>query len=136
MKVWNRGITRGMVLLAVAAIVALTLAACGGGGATSTPTGGGAGGNTINVTEKEFTIEPKTMTAKAGEITFVIKNTGAVQHDLSWTVNGQLMKSDLIDPGKTLTWTVTIDKAGTYEGWCTVPGHKEAGMTATLNVTS
>jgi plastocyanin len=36
-------------------------------------------------------------------------------------------------PGKVSTVTVTLKK-GTYEYYCPVPGHKEAGMKGTLTV--
>jgi uncharacterized cupredoxin-like copper-binding protein len=37
-------------------------------------------------------------------------------------------------PGQSATLDFTPSKPGTYEFWCTVPGHKEAGMRGTLVV--
>ncbi len=83
----------------------------------------------IKVTAKEFVFTPKTITASAGSVQFVVTNTGAVEHSF---VNDVLkVKSGPIKPGQTVTITATA-KPGTYKFYCDVPGHKEIGMTATL----
>ena len=79
---------------------------------------------TIQVTEKEFKITLAPAALHAGPVTFQIKNTGALAHDLA-IVGGP--KSKLISPGGTGTLTATL-KAGPIELYCTVPGHKQAGM--------
>ncbi len=38
------------------------------------------------------------------------------------------------DAGQTVTATFTIDTPGTYEVYCSVPGHRQSGMVATLTV--
>ncbi|TMK74399.1 MAG: hypothetical protein E6G45_14805 [Actinobacteria bacterium] len=84
----------------------------------------------VDVTEQEFKIILATPTLKAGTVTFKIKNTGAIAHDLA-IVGGP--KSALIQPGKTGTLTATL-KAGTVELYCSVPGHKAAGMDLKVKV--
>ena len=131
MKVWYRGMAKAFALMAAVVVLTMALAACGG---SSTPSGGSSG-SSINVTETEFKITPNTFSAKAGKVTFVIKNSGTVQHDVTVVVNGKEDKSPMVDPGKTVTWTTAESlSAGTYQVYCTVPGHKESGMTATLTV--
>lgn len=39
------------------------------------------------------------------------------------------------DEGETVTATFMIDMAGTYTVYCSVPGHRDAGMVASLEVT-
>jgi uncharacterized cupredoxin-like copper-binding protein len=38
------------------------------------------------------------------------------------------------EPGATGHMTFTPTKSGTYEFYCTVPGHKDAGMVGTMTV--
>jgi uncharacterized cupredoxin-like copper-binding protein len=84
----------------------------------------------VDVTEKEFKIILATQTLKAGPVTFKIKNTGAIPHDLA-IVGGP--KSALINAGGTATLKATL-KAGTVELYCSVPGHKAAGMDVKVKV--
>jgi uncharacterized cupredoxin-like copper-binding protein len=86
----------------------------------------------VEVTEKEFKIILATPTLKAGTVTFQIKNTGAIAHDLAITGGP---KSSLIKPGGTGTLTATL-KAGTVELYCSVPGHKAAGMDLKVKVST
>jgi hypothetical protein len=79
---------------------------------------------TIQVTESEFKIVLSPKTLKAGPVTFDVKNAGAIPHDIA-IVGGS--KTKLISPRGTATLTTTL-KAGTVELYCSVPGHKAAGM--------
>jgi uncharacterized cupredoxin-like copper-binding protein len=94
------------------------------GTTTTTTAKASAKPQTIQVTEKEFKITLTPATLHAGPVTFQIKNTGALPHDLA-IVGGP--KSKLISPGGTATFKATL-KAGPIELYCTVPGHKQAGM--------
>ncbi len=142
----TRVLARLLAVGAFAVTVLLVVTACGAstsGGFSGTPTssgGGGSsssgGGSTINVTEKEFSITPANVSAPAGTITFNIKNTGSVAHDITVNVNGNVHASPLVQPGKSETWSVTIDTPGTYDMYCSVPGHKQAGMDGSLKVGS
>jgi len=100
-----------------------------GAGATSA-------GLTIHVQEKEFKIVlPALKSIPAGKVTFSVKNTGKIQHDLALSgpkVTGP-KKTALIAAGGTATLVVTLGK-GTYTLYCAVPGHRQLGMKATLKV--
>jgi uncharacterized cupredoxin-like copper-binding protein len=84
----------------------------------------------VQVTEKEFKIILASSSLKAGVVTFQIKNTGAIAHDLA-VVGGP--KSKLIQPKGSGTLTVRL-KPGTTELYCSVPGHKAAGMDIKVQV--
>lgn len=91
---------------------------------------------TIQVREVEFKIVPVPASVPApGKVTFVVKNAGKIQHDLAVQGPGvsASSKTPLISPGGTAKLTVSL-AAGTYTLYCTVPGHRAAGMVAKLVV--
>ena len=99
---------------------------------------GAAGGtsHTITVQEKEFRIVLPAVKALApGSYTFKVQNVGTIPHDL--TIEGPKVtggkKTALIKPGGTAALTVTLDK-GSYTLYCSVPGHRAAGMSAKIAV--
>jgi uncharacterized cupredoxin-like copper-binding protein len=98
-----------------------------------TPVAPGAAATTVKVSETEFKIALGSTSLKAGKITFDVKNDGKIQHDLA--IKGMSEKTKLISPGGSATLTVTL-KPGTYELYCSVPGHEAAGMKVNLTVTS
>lgn len=94
-----------------------------------------AGASTINVGATEFKFTPGTLNAKAGEVTFDLKNNGAAPHALVVEGNGiGEKKTDIIMGGQTATLKVNL-KPGKYKFYCPVDGHRQQGMEGTLTVT-
>ena len=98
------------------------------------PQGGSA--HTIKVQEKEFRIVlPAVTTLAPGSYTLKVQNIGKIPHDL--TIEGPKLtggkKTALINPGGTATLIVVLG-TGSYTLYCSVPGHRAAGMSATLAV--
>ena len=92
----------------------------------------GAGGETeFDITLGDLFVRPATITVPAGaEVTLVVENTGAMDHDLK--VDGET-GTDMIPPGESATVTIgPFDDSA--QAWCTVPGHKEAGMLLDIEV--
>lgn len=58
-------------------------------------------------------------------------NNGVLQHD--FVIDNPAINSGMVDPGASATITLNLPP-GTYEFYCSVPGHKEAGMVGTLIV--
>jgi plastocyanin len=87
---------------------------------------------TVQVSEKEFKIILASTTLKAGQITFHVKNVGTVPHDL--VIAGTSDRTKLISPAQTATLTAQL-KPGRYELYCSVAGHKQAGMDEKIQVT-
>jgi plastocyanin len=122
------------VATAVAALI-VVLAACGGGsggGGSSSPPA--SSGKKIDVTLKDFSITlAGGSTVQAGTYTFVVTNKGPSSHNL--TVNGPGVSNQAtptFGPG-TKNLTVTL-KSGSYDLFCSVPGHKALGMDTKLTV--
>jgi uncharacterized cupredoxin-like copper-binding protein len=117
-------------LTAMIAILALTVAACGDGGGNggeTTTTQGQAAETTVIA--KEFFFEPANIEVPAGvPVTIVLVNEGVIEHDL--TID-EVDLEMLVQPGETLRETMTY-AAGTYVVYCSIPGHREAGMEGTL----
>jgi uncharacterized cupredoxin-like copper-binding protein len=112
---------------------ALLLAACGGTAAPTTPAPATPPpGVELSVTGTEFAFTPDAYTVTAGEsVTITLVNGGAVEHDFSVDALNVRVHADV---GKTTSETFTGFAAGTYEVYCSIPGHKQAGMVAELVV--
>lgn len=118
------------VLLAACAL-ALGLAACGGDGGTTTdePT-----------TEPDVTVmgtdalkfEPTDLSAEAGTVAIELRTGETVEHNV---VIEELDDRMVVEtpPASSAVGTVELEP-GTYTFYCSVPGHRAAGMEGTLTV--
>jgi plastocyanin len=141
------------ILLAALAIASLTLAACGGDDDDETtaattettqtqPAGGGGGGGGGAAETLKVSADPSgalkfdtdQLDAQAGKVTVDFTNPAPLQHDVVLEQDSQeLGRTDLISDGDEDSFTVTL-QAGEYTYFCSVPGHREAGMEGTLTV--
>jgi plastocyanin len=82
----------------------------------------------------EIAYDTTELSSKPGKVTIDFTNPATLEHDVA--IEGpegeEVATSPLIGKGKT---SVSADLApGTYHFFCTVPGHREAGMEGTLVV--
>ncbi len=101
------------------------------GGAVSEGATPEARAQTVVVEEGEFFIRPAELHVTAGDVSFEVKNTGTVPHDLALDAS---RTTGLIAPGASAKLELDKLAPGTYELKCTVPGHAELGMSASLMV--
>jgi len=87
----------------------------------------------IDVSETEFKIKLATSPSSAGSYTFAVKNDGAAPHDFVVKGNGLDEKTPTLNSGDSDSLTVELEP-GTYEVYCSIPGHKQAGMDLKLTV--
>jgi plastocyanin len=97
---------------------------------TAAPSGGAS---TVAVGATEFKFEPASLTAKAGTVTFDLKNNGGAPHALEIEGNGIEEASETINGGDSTQLKVDL-KAGEYEIYCPVGNHRQMGMVGTLKV--
>jgi uncharacterized cupredoxin-like copper-binding protein len=125
---WTRGSSIGCTRIGASILLAMAWSLSWGTASLGAPP-------FIQLTAREWRYEPKEVSASPGDVTFEVKNGGLIEHN--FVVEDQAKKKRVeipyIEPGQTLEATVTL-QPGTYTIYCSLPGHKDAGMIATLNL--
>lgn len=81
----------------------------------------------------EFAFVPKILSAVKGDtIRVTFTNTGKFPHN--FVIDELNVLGKTIQPGQTDTVTFTVDKAGSFDYYCSVGTHKDKGMVGTLTV--
>jgi plastocyanin len=147
--------------LLVLALAALTLVACGGSdssestattteattestgangaaGAGGSEGGGGGGASVVEIEAApgaELAYVQKDVKVKAGQVSIDFNNPQTLSQDVAVEDSSgkELGKTELVTQGSS-TGTIGNLKPGEYTFFCTVPGHREAGMEGTLVV--
>jgi uncharacterized cupredoxin-like copper-binding protein len=158
---------RARVLLSIAAlsVSGVLVAGCGSSSKESTSSGGvtaGGSGTTVNIvvsdtkgTDGPMTLVPDVTSAKAGSVTFTVKNTGTIEHEVvalkidtpfdQLPVATSGSDKDKVDEatsvgeaevkkGETKSFTVKDMKAGKYVLVCNIAKHYAMGMRAAFTV--
>jgi len=88
----------------------------------------------IEVKETEYKLTPAKITLnKPGTYAFKAENTGSATHALEIEGNGVEEETKDLDAGQRAELKVTL-KAGRYEIYCPVDGHRQQGMEGTVTV--
>jgi plastocyanin len=133
--------------LPLLALVLLAVAGCGGSssssssagtapasGGTTAPAGGGQALHLAANPEGQLKYDKTSLTAKAGTVTIDFTNQAPVAHNLTIeSASGSQLGATPTFEGGTKTLSLSL-KPGTYKFFCTVPGHRQAGMEGTLTV--
>ncbi|WP_240777904.1 cupredoxin domain-containing protein [Nonomuraea basaltis] len=113
------GVVVGCLLTAAAVVVATT-------GASGPSTVAVTGSQTVEVTLSGMSIRPAVIEAPAGTVlTLRVTNADAQRHDLR-LATGE--RTPMLAPGQSATLKLQPLGAA-VDGWCTVAGHRAAGMT-------
>jgi plastocyanin len=134
------------VLASALVVAAIGLTACGGDddddsaaetSATTTTQAGGGGGGTLKVTADPsgaLAYEQKSLSTNAGQVTIEFDNPSSTDHDVTIEDDGgtEVAATDIIADDSA---TANADlQSGSYTFFCSVDGHREAGMEGPLTV--
>jgi plastocyanin len=78
--------------------------------------------------------DKKQLSAKAGAVTITLANAAQLEHNVTIAEGSKVLGATPSFVGGSRALTLTL-KAGTYTFYCSVPGHRQAGMEGTLTVT-
>jgi plastocyanin len=94
----------------------------------------------LEASKTTLAFDTKQLTAKAGRVTIIFTNESQVEHNvtvarpgLRGTKAGEVLGATPTFKGGSRQLTLTL-AAGTYTYFCSVPGHREAGMEGKLTV--
>ena len=143
----DQKLTRRRVIVTGASMLAATAGVLGASAASQTkstppaspkaspsasPGASPAASGEVQVFCEDIKFDPKEFTIAADkDVKVKVTNKGVLQHDFH--VDKLNITSKMLNKGESDTVTINA-KAGEYDYWCTVPGHKEAGMTGKLTV--
>jgi nitrite reductase (NO-forming) len=130
---WTFTIFAIAALAVIASVIGLALAWGDDDGGGASPGGGGAGAVplVLDVELGDLYVRPSSVEVAPGtELIVNVTNAGAVPHDLK--LLGET-GTDLLDPGENQQVSLGVIDGNT-EAWCTVPGHRAAGMVLDIRV--
>jgi uncharacterized cupredoxin-like copper-binding protein len=140
-----------LLVLAVLALLLIAVAGCGSkkknnasSTATTTPTtqtsttssGGTGAGSKLKVAADPsgaLKFDKSKLNAKAGNVTITMDNPSPVLHGIGIKGNGVTKTGASVSKGGVSTVSASL-KPGTYQFYCPVDGHAQAGMQGTLTV--
>jgi plastocyanin len=113
-------------------------AAAGSTSATSTTPAPGAkgAGTTVALAANpagQLSYDTKQLNAKAGTVTIDFTNASSVEHNVTIAQGGKVLGATPTFSGGSKSLTLTLGP-GTYTFYCSVPGHRQAGMEGTLKI--
>ena len=120
---------RLLPLVTVTVMVMVASAACSSGGGLPAVSGPSAPRLELAATEMRYT--PSTIAVDGGDVPVVLHNGGIVIHDLRIEGKPSLLLEAA--PGQTSTASWRLSK-GRYQIFCSLPGHRAAGMEGVLDV--
>ena len=135
------------LLAVIAGVLATAVAGCGGGGSASsgasasrTPSTSAApasgGGRVLGIKADpsgRLKFNVSALDANAGKVKIVMANPSQLSHSIAIEGNGVNAAGQVVGPGGASTVSANL-KPGRYTFFCTVPGHRQAGMQGTLTV--
>jgi plastocyanin len=106
-----------------------------GGGEPKGEAASGPGGTiALEADVSALAFDKASLNSKPGKVTIDLTNPSPLEHDVAIEGDGkEIAGSELVANGGETTVSAEL-APGTYTFYCTVPGHREAGMEGTLTV--
>ena len=123
-------LARFAVATSIFALLMVAVVAVRGNDSSATDSAGASA--PVAVALSEFAISPSDVTVPLGG-SLAVTNNGTVEHNV--TITDTSVKTANLAAGATETLDVSSLEPGQYEIFCSIPGHKDSGMTGTLTVT-
>jgi uncharacterized cupredoxin-like copper-binding protein len=100
----------------------------------SSPAAGGASALKLAANpEGQLSYDAKALSAKAGSVTIAFANASPLEHNMTIAQGTKVLGSTPTFLGGSKSVTLKL-KPGKYTFYCSVPGHRQAGMEGTLTV--
>ena len=102
----------------------------------TTASGGGGGGETLKISADPggaLAFDKDALEAKAGSVTIEMDNPSSLPHAVGIEGNGVDEEGEVVQKGGISKVTADLEP-GTYEFYCPVDGHADAGMKGELTV--
>jgi len=119
-----------MIAVAVSALVLGVVAVVAMNGGSSTESASGS--SVVQVTLSEFKVVFNPSVITAGDVTFVVTNSGAVDHNFA--IPSLNIRTAMLKAGEVAKLEVKGFEVGEVEYLCEVAGHSAAGMAGKLSV--
>jgi plastocyanin len=102
---------------------------------TTAPAAGGAESSLSLAADPsgQLKFDKSSLSAKAGKVSIDFTNKSPVAHNVTVESSGSVLGATPTIEGGSKSLSLTL-KAGTYKFYCSVPGHRQAGMEGTLTV--
>jgi plastocyanin len=129
--------------VALAFGLVVVLAGCGGGGGGGDDQGSrdrnapvAPGAREVTVDARSFEFDPNEIDVSAGEDIAVRLHSEDQTHDFVIEAEGKEPEQFVVEAqgGKTATGGFSIARPGNYTFFCSLPGHRAAGMVGTITV--
>lgn len=119
-------VTVSALVLGVVAVLAMNSDSSAEGSSSA------SGSSVVEVTLTEFTVTFNPSVVLAGDVTFMVTNGGAVDHNFA--IPSLNVRTAMLKAGETTTLEVKGLEVGEVEYLCEVAGHSAAGMAGKLSV--
>lgn len=121
---------------AIALVVLLVLTGCGSGARSAAPVPSGPPTSDLRVGLLEYRLALSAGALRPGTVIVTATNAGSSGHDLRLRQGDRVLgNTQVLSPGGSAVLRVDVQPGEPVQLDCTVAGHVEAGMHATLAVT-